>query len=169
MEVSRYVVQMKRSAAAIRALCDDPGLEPHWKPSHDRWSTVEILCHLADEEREDFRLRLDLTLHHPEQEWPPIDPAGWVTQRDYAAKDPQEALDDFLAERTRSIDWLGSLLSPDWSLFRTHPKAGKLSAGDLFAAWVTHDLLHLRQILRLQHEWNETTSKPYRTLYAGEW
>ena len=160
---------MQRSAAAIEALCTDPGLEPHWKPNPERWSTVEILGHLADEEREDFRLRLDLTLHHPEKEWPPIDPEGWVTARKYSQKDPQRVLEDFLSERRRSIAWLDTLESPDGSIARSHPHAGSLSAGDLLASWVNHDLLHLRQIVRLQHEWVEATSKPYRTRYAGEW
>ena len=115
------------------------------------------------------RLRLDLTLHHPEKEWPPIDPEGWVTARKYSQKDPQRVLEDFLSERRRSIAWLDGLESPDWSIARSHPHAGSLSAGDLLASWVNHDLLHLRQIVRLQHEWVEATSKPYRTRYAGEW
>ena len=169
MQVSRCIEHMVRNAAAIRALCNDPGLEPHWKPSPERWSTVEVLCHLADEEREDFRVRLDLTLHDPEAEWPPIDPAGWVTARDYASRDPQGALDEFLEERGRAITWLEGLDAPDLSIARTHPVAGTLRAGDLLAAWVNHDLLHLRQIVALQYEWIETTSKPFHSQYAGDW
>ena len=42
--------------------------EARWKPSEGRWSALEVVCHLADEEREDFRVRLDLTLHHPDRE-----------------------------------------------------------------------------------------------------
>lgn len=169
MKIERSVHQMLRSAAAIEALCADPGLEPHWKPVPEKWSTVEVLQHLADEEREDFRLRLDLTLHHPDREWPPIDPEGWVTERDYASRDPEEALRDFLTERARSIEWLRGLGSPDLSVSRTHPVAGTLHAGDLLTSWVNHDLLHLRQIVALQHAWVEETSKPYGSRYAGEW
>ncbi len=169
MEIHRFVQQLVRSASAIQALCADPGLEPHWKPTPEKWSTVEVLCHLADEEREDFRRRLDLTLHNPDEEWPPIDPEGWVKERKYARRDPQEALDDFRSERERSITWLKGLESPDFSIAREHPIAGTLRAGDLLASWVNHDLLHLRQIIGLQHAWIEMTSKPFTSRYAGSW
>ena len=28
-----------------------------WRPKKDKWCLLEILCHLYDEEREDFRFR----------------------------------------------------------------------------------------------------------------
>jgi len=167
--LERSIRQLVRDAAAFQALCAEPGLEPHWKPSPDRWSAVEVLCHLADEEREDFRLRLDLLLHRPEEPWPPIDPEGWVTERRYAARDPQEALDDFIGERERSITWLRGLESLDLDISRPHPIAGTLRAGDLLLSWVNHDLLHLRQLIALQYAWNDETGRPYSSEYAGRW
>ena len=169
LSIERAITQLERSAAAIEALCRDPGLEPHWKPSPEEWSTVEVLGHLADEEREDFRPRLDITLHHPDRPWPPLDPEGRVKKLDFASRDPQAALDDFLEERERSIEWLRTLDEPDWSISRTHPRGFELHAGDFFTSWVAHDLLHLRQITRLQFGWIAATAEPYSTLYAGEW
>ena len=43
----------------VSALFKDVPLEvARWKPSLDSWSMLEVICHLADEERKDFRPRL---------------------------------------------------------------------------------------------------------------
>ena len=133
------------------------------------WSIVEILCHLADEEVEDFRVRLELTLSDPRCDWPGIDPQGAARSRDYQAQDPREALGRFVAAREANLRWLGSLDQPDWSAEHIHPRLGRLRAGDLLASWAAHDLLHLRQITKRLFESVQTETQPYSTAYAGEW
>ena len=140
-----------------------------WKPSPDKWSLLEVTAHLLDEEREDFRTRLDLTLHHPDADWPPIDPVGWVTARNYAARELPPTLQQFLEERLRSVAWLRGLGSPDWQSIHPHPAFGSMRAGDLLASWVAHDLLHIRQIARLHFQRVGTLAEPFGTGYAGEW
>ena len=169
IELESSIQKLECSARAIDALCRAPAIPVAWKPSPERWSLLEIAAHLADEERDDFRPRLDRTLHEPDQEWDPIDPQGWVISRDYASRDLVTELDAFREERARSVIWLRGLESPDWSMSRSHPVAGPLHAGDLLAAWVNHDLLHLRQIICLQYEWVEASAGTYHSLYAGEW
>ena len=46
--------------------------EARLKPDPVTWSILEVVCHLYDEEREDFRQRLDIMLHRPAEPWPPI-------------------------------------------------------------------------------------------------
>ncbi len=53
------------------------------KPDPGSWSILEVVCHLLDEERLDFKPRLDITLHHPGEKWTPIDPQGWVIAKKY--------------------------------------------------------------------------------------
>lgn len=53
------------------------------KPDLDSWSILEVLGHLLDEERLDFRKRLDITLFHQGEKWPPIDPQEWVLAEKY--------------------------------------------------------------------------------------
>src|SRR5512137_697530 len=72
--------------------------EARLKPDPESWSMLEVVCHLYDEERHDFRQRLDIILHRPHEPWPPIDPAGWVTARQYNNRELTEALDGFVAE-----------------------------------------------------------------------
>lgn len=140
-----------------------------WRPAPQKWSILEVVCHLADEERLDFRTRLDLTLHQPGTPWPGIDPVAWVTERDYQSRDLGEALDDFQHERQKSTIWLGSLQDPDWQASHEHPRLGRMRAGDLLAAWVVHDLLHVRQINALHHARARVDAGEFSADYAGPW
>jgi len=168
-DLRRWIDCLERSAKVIRELVQEVAPEQRmWKPDADRWSILEVIAHLLDEEREDFRVRLRLVLEDPELEWPPIDPQGWVEQRSYAARNLGETLEAFLEERRGSIQWLRSLAGPDWSQAKQHP-AGALSAGDLLASWTAHDLLHIRQITRLHLQYVQQLARPYSSEYAGEW
>lgn len=162
--------RLAASAEAIRALASAvPPEEARRRPEPDRWSVLEVVCHLADEEREDFRQRLDLTLNHPGEPWPAIDPEGWVASRRYAERDPREALDDFLWERARSLEWLRGLGEVDAERAYEHPRAGRITAGDLLASWAAHDLLHVRQLARLEWRRLGREAAPARVEYAGDW
>jgi hypothetical protein len=135
-------------------------------PQPGKWSLLEILCHLCDEERDDFRQRLRLLLEDPRQDWPAIDPEGWVQARGYASRKLASALADFQKERAGSLAWLKGLVVPDWSQARQHPKLGEIRAGDLLAAWAAHDLLHLRQIVTTQLALLEQKARPFSLRYA---
>ena len=138
------------------------------RPAPEAWSILEVVCHLHDEEREDFRPRLDLVLHRPAEAWARIDPAAWVTEREYNTRDLARMLQAFLAERERSLAWLGSLSAPDWSREYRAP-FGPITAGDLLASWAAHDLLHTRQLLELRRARLLAHTAPHRTQYAGDW
>ena len=142
--------------------------QARWKPSPEKWSLLEVVNHLCDEERDDFRFRLDATLHRPGEPWPPIDPQGWARERRYNERELGESLKRFLAERSKSVEWLKRLTEPRFDNKYDHPQ-GRIRAGDLLASWVAHDFLHVRQMARLHWEYLNTTSAPYKTIYAGEW
>lgn len=44
-----------------------------------------------------------------------------------------------------------------------------MSAGDMFASWVAHDNLHIRQLTELRRARIARISKPHHIQYAGEW
>jgi DinB superfamily len=142
--------------------------QARWKPQPDKWSILEVINHLYDEEREDFRARLDLLLHQPEKRWPPIDPPKWAVERAYNQRDIGQSWESFLKERSISIDWLMSLENPQFENKYEHPE-GVISAGDLLSSWVAHDLLHIKQLARLHWEYLNSVSAPYQTGYAGKW
>jgi len=138
-----------------------------WRPSPGKWSMLEIINHLADEETEDFRARLDATLHRPEEEYQPIDPEAAVVERRYNERDIAESLRRFITARVETLQWLRSLKYPDLSTSRTHPQFGTIRAGDLLAAWVEHDLRHIRQIVEVQRALLLERVAPYSVQYAG--
>lgn len=139
-----------------------------WKPTANDWSILEVINHLYDEEREDFRLRVDFTLHRPGEDPPGIDPEGWVMARGYNQRDPAESHQNFLRERQQSVGWLKGLVTPDWEKRYKRPNF-EISAGDLLASWLAHDFLHLRQFTELHYAWVKQQAAPFSVAYAGDW
>jgi hypothetical protein len=169
MDVEGLAARMADNAARIQALVHGASdQQARWKPDPASWSILEVVNHLLDEERNDFRVRLDNTLHRPGEKWPPIDPGGWVTERKYNEKDPEVSLDHFLSEREVSLAWLRDLATPQWETTYEAP-FGSIRAGDILAAWVAHDLLHMRQLVELHWAYTTAQLEPYSTQYAGEW
>ena len=170
MDHLKIVEQLARNRETIRCFLNGVGDEQAcWKPSADDWSLLEVVNHLVDEEREDFRQRVDLILHRAGEAWPSIHPGSWVTERGYNQRDLSESLTNFLAERQKSIEWLSDLHQPDWDRSEMHPAGFSLSAGDLLASWLAHDFLHLRQLNELHYRWVEKMVSPHDIQYAGDW
>ncbi len=170
MNFNLCLTRLSSSAETIASLARNVSdAQARWKPSPDEWSILEVICHLYDEEREDFRQRVDFTLHKPGEAWPPIDPAGWVTARGYNQREFASSLDSFLRERQESLKWLKSLTNPDWSIAREHPVAGRMTAGDVLGAWAAHDHLHIRQLNQLHWQYLATQVEPISLEYAGGW
>ena len=71
-------------------------------------------------------------------------------------------------ERDASLEWLRGLQSPSWDAEYRAPW-GVLRAGDLIAAWLAHDHLHLRQLNELHYAYLALQAAPYSVEYAGEW
>ena len=107
-----------------------------WKPGEERWSILEVINHLYDEEREDFRKRLELVLNSPEEQWPPIDPEGWVVKRKYNERNLSQSLHNFFEEREKSLLWLKKLDWPDWQATHHHAQMGPMSAELILANWL---------------------------------
>lgn len=169
MDIEYFATLMAENAARIRALVRGVSeQQARWRPDPDSWSILEVVNHLLDEERQDFRVRLDYTLYRPGEPWPSIDPGGWVTERAYNQQDLDDSLAQFLSEREASIAWLRTLAGPDWDATCEAPW-GPIRAGDLFAAWVAHDLLHTRQLVELHWAYTVAELEPYSVDYAGTW
>lgn len=169
MDLEVLVAQLEKQAQVIRDLVQGISEEQaRWKPSAEDWSLLEVVNHLYDEEREDFRTHLDLILHRPDEPWPRIDPQAWVVGRRYNEQDPAQSLQRFLHAREESLAWLKGLSTPDWDAAYGMPW-GEITAGDMLAAWLAHDLLHLRQLIELHWAYMVRQVTPYRVQYAGEW
>ncbi len=169
--------ELKNSTEMIRALLS--GVTPEeasLKPNADTWSVLEVLCHLCDEEREDFREHLDFIvstslnagIHRQNEEWHQIDPEHWVTERQYNRQGFAAKWSEFFAEREKSLEWLKGLENTNWEITYTSP-FGSLKAGDMLSSWIAHDNLHIRQLVELRRTRIENITKPYKIGYAGDW
>ncbi len=114
--------------------------DAHSKPSPQQWSLNEFFCHLDNEEREDFKARTEVCLSNL-KEFAPIDPVAWVKDRNYGAREFTRSSEDFSGKRVNSILWLRSL---------------------------AHDLLHFRQILKLEYARLKIWAN-HSLEYAGNW
>lgn len=169
MEIAELYRELERGAENLRALAlDFTPEEARLRPAAHEWSLLEVIAHLYDEERYDFRPRLETVFFHPQEAWTPIDPQGWVEQRRYNERNLGETLQNFLAERGESLAWLRGLEAPDWEAVYLAP-FGPIRAGDILAAWAAHDQLHLRQALELRRFRLARLSAPFSLRYAGDW
>ncbi|MEJ5224611.1 MAG: DinB family protein [Anaerolineales bacterium] len=171
MDVAYCLHELTHNARVIETLAasfnDD---QARWRPHEMEWSALEVICHLRDEEREDFPFRIRHLLSGAVEKWPPILPAKWVLERAYNDDDLRQVLADFLAERARNLDWLAALENPNWQARYAYEPLEGLSAGDLLAAWTVHDLLHIRQLNELKYKYGEYGPLSGRMIaYAGEW
>ena len=170
MNIGYFTMRMARNALAIEEFVKhmDVG-QATWKPAPDQWCMLDVICHLYDEERFDFRVRLESVLEDPEKEFPQFNTADWVTEHRYREQDIVEMRALFCREREKSVAWLNSIDDIDWDAAHEHPKLGRMTAGSLLASWLAHDYLHLRQLAGLQYGYLEQLAAPHPLDYAGGW
>jgi hypothetical protein len=136
------------------------------RPAPGEWAPVEILCHLRDEETEDFGARLRAVLEG-KREFAPIDPVRWVEERRYREARPAEVLEAIQTRRRASLELLAGLAPERLVASVPHASFGRLSGLDLLVAWVEHDRLHLRQLAgALARLWASRWA-PLKAEYAG--
>ena len=154
MNHSKIIQQLAINADVLKAQLEGKSPEEYtFKPSPEKWCTLEVICHLVDEEREDFKARIRSVFENPDQELPGFNPIEWVSSQGYIEQNFEAKASEFLAERKNSTDWLRSLRSPKWQNAYIHSDKGPLSAEFFLANWLAHDYIHIRQINRLSFEY----------------
>ena len=162
MDLDHVIERLAANATIFESLTKGLAADQgSWKPAPDKWSILEVINHLYDEEREDFRQRLQLVLTDAALAWPPIAPQEWVTAAPTAIAILVNRSYNFLSERQKSLAWLRKLSSPNLES-RHEREAGSLSAGDLLASWLAHDFLHIRQLTRLHWQYLTANANPFQ-------
>lgn len=150
-ELGLAIQVLRRNPDALEAMLR--GLSEPWikdKDAPDGWSVLDVLGHLIHGELTDWmpRLRIILT-HGPEVPFTPFDRFAQLTaNRD---KTMGQLLMRFAALRRNNVSELETLnlTQAQLDLQGTHPEQGLVTAGNLIAAWVVHDLSHISQITRI--------------------
>jgi hypothetical protein len=136
------------------------------RPAPAEWAPVEIVCHLRDEETEDFGARVRVIADHG-RSFAPNDPERLAIERRYLDDDGPGALTAFREHRASSLVFLAGLAPERLVGAVERPSGGVLSGLDLLAAWVAHDRLHLAQLAAtLARGWADAWA-PLRSDYAG--
>jgi len=150
--------------AGLVAGLDDAGWRA--RPAATEWAPVEIVCHLRDEEVEDFGARVRVIVERGPR-FAPNDPERLAVERRYREDDGPRALAVFGEQRAASLAFLEALDPDRLTASLPRPSGGSLSGLDLLAAWVTHDRLHTAQLAAtLARTW-ATRWAPLRSEYAG--
>lgn len=172
MNLRELTGELRLNLTVIDELYRDVGDEQmRWKPAADRWSLLEVLNHLLDEEEVDFKQALRNMMKDPAIDWPDISPWKWVATREYNLRDPATSRKAFAAERNASLDWLSRQPDPPLETAHRgrHPFSSPMRTGDIIISWLAHDYFHIRQITNLKWEYLKQTSAPYSCAYAGDY
>lgn len=169
MNVGDIIEGLSKNAKVFDALFDLPHNNLiRFKPNEGVWCFLEIVCHLIDEEVEDFRTRVGHLLNSIEKPFPSISPTTWPKERKYLEQDFYSKVVEFQKERNKSICWLKNLDKVDWHKESLHPDLGKISANRFLHNWLAHDYLHIRQLNALKYTFLQKNSREDLT-YAGNW
>jgi hypothetical protein len=114
-----------------------------------KWSTNEVLQHLADSELV-FGWRIRLVLAHDRPAITGYDQDRWADRLRYADADPGEAIERFAVLRRANLRLLERASDEDLKRVGVHAERGEESLAHIIRLYAGHDLLHLRQIDRIR-------------------
>ncbi|GHF40591.1 hypothetical protein GCM10017781_16550 [Deinococcus metalli] len=139
---------LRRTPGTLDALLR--GLGPTWTQADEgpgTWTPPEVVAHLSHADRTNWLPRLH-TILHGDGTFPPFDRFAHLAAS--GGRTPDDLLDEFAAVRRECVTRLETLRLTAADLRRTghHPEFGKVTAGQLLATWVAHDLDHVVQIAR---------------------
>jgi len=137
---------MLSTPAVLRSL-SAPLTEGQWKhePTHDDWAMNEIVCHLADTEREIHQMQLELMIEREGAFIPRPDSGVWASQRQYMNIDGKSALEEFAQARIDNMKTLRALDETIWSRSARHAIFGPTDFLEVTGFMADHDRLHVQQ------------------------
>jgi uncharacterized damage-inducible protein DinB len=117
------------------------------KPAPDKWSAMEVVCHLRDVER----LWADRLVKAAFSEKPAfymIEVDDLAVKNGYNTQDLGAALKEFARLREDNLRLLRALPAAQWQRSGMHPKKGEITIERIVEIVIGHDRGHLEQIAR---------------------
>ena len=110
-----------------------------------KWSVVEILAHLAEDElTSSWRYRQ--MIEHPGGTLSGFDQEKWAQLGDYASWTARDALEMFRLLREANLRVLRRISAEEWGCTGEHVERGRLSVRSLAEHMAAHDINHIKQI-----------------------
>ena len=132
--------------ADLIANVSEPAL--HKRPQPGKWSVVEIIAHLAEDELvTSWRYRQ--MLENPGCALAGFDQDKWAAWGRYQEWEAEDALTMFRLLRDANLRLLRGLTPEEWTRSGVHAERGRITIADLARHMAGHDRNHLEQIRRL--------------------
>ena len=119
------------------------------RPSPDKWSIVEIACHLRDIERI-YAERFTKMAHHEKPSFWMLDNERTAEALRYREADLRGAIKEWKRLRDDTIVLLRALPHASWKRTGLHPKRGELTIEQLAGVLAGHDRSHVDRIRALR-------------------
>jgi len=144
-------VQRQTAANLARLIEGLPLQQLTSRPSPEKWSIVEILAHLAEDEiATSWRYRQ--MVEHDGERLTGFDQNLWAELGKYVTWSADEAVELFRLLREANLRMLGGLSPEQLRRSGEHAERGRLTVEELARHMAAHDLNHLEQIERLLEE-----------------
>jgi len=146
-------LEMQRRAPEIVAalLMNVPVEQLRLRPAPGKWSVIEIVAHLAEDElASGWRYRQ--MIEHPGCNLGAFDQDLWAQLGRYELWTADDALAMFRLLRTANLRLLANLNAEQWKSYGSHPERGRITVRDLAVHMAGHDVNHIHQIGRLLHK-----------------
>ena len=131
---------------ALHGLSDTDLSRPE---AEGKWSMRQVAQHLADSELV-WGYRLRMVLAHDRPSITGYDQDLWAERLHYAEADVAQALKTFATLRDGNLRLLSRASADDLKRVGVHAERGEESVEHLRRLYAGHDLLHLRQIVRVR-------------------
>jgi hypothetical protein len=120
----------------------------HRRPAPDKWSIVEIIAHMAEDElTSSWRYRQ--MIEHDGLPLLGFDQELWARLGDYASWTSRDALDMYRLLRLANVALLSRLTAAEWDRSGNHAERGRITVRSLAAHMAGHDRNHIEQIKRI--------------------
>lgn len=138
-------LQSEAPARLARLIEGVPEAKLKERPQPGRWSAVEILAHLAEDElTSSWRYRQ--MIEHDGETLLGFDQELWARLGNYQSWNARDALDMFRLLRDANVRMLRGLPAEEWNRSGNHAERGRLTVGELARHMAAHDVNHIKQI-----------------------
>jgi hypothetical protein len=147
-EIEKAVEILSKTPLTVRVLLADLSDEWMEKEDAENWSPFDIVGHLVHGEETDWIPRAEIILAQGES--PTFEPFDRFAQFEKSkGKNLRQLLDIFAHLREENLEMLRRMnITPEQlKLKGIHPELGEVNLEQLLAAWVVHDLTHIRQLV----------------------
>lgn len=143
--MNAYLLALRHTPAILDRILDEvPGHRFGERVSDDRFTLLEMVCHIADFE-DVFLERMRAAHKQDGVEVPDVDEAQRARDKKYDCRDPRKEMEVFANRRRDTIDFVEGLSDEELGHAFNKEGLGRVTIKEYLAILSGHDLYHLDQ------------------------